>query len=121
MRNPAETKRARVEAILWTLLAYIGAFLIGIIGFRMVQAGLMGEGAAAIAADAEKVMPVMVMTLLNPLLAGILLPGAVSAMMSTASSQLIVVSSSVTEDLWSTFSENRYRKRDCSFSISFLP
>jgi sodium/proline symporter len=27
---PAETKRARVVAISWTLLAYIGAFLIGI-------------------------------------------------------------------------------------------
>jgi hypothetical protein len=32
-------------------------------GFRMVQAGMMGEGAAAIAADSEKVMPIMVMTL----------------------------------------------------------
>jgi len=99
MQNPAETKRARVVAIGWTLIAYSGAFLIGIIGFNMVQAGLMGEGAAAIAADAEKVMPIMVITLVNPLLAGILLSGAVSAMMSTASSQLIVVSSSITEDI----------------------
>ncbi len=105
MRNPDETKRARVVAIGWTLLAYTGAFLIGIIGFRMMQSGLMGDGAAVIAADSEKVMPIMVMTLLNPLLAGILLSGAVSAMMSTASSQLIVVSSSITEDLWSNISK----------------
>ena len=120
MRNPAETKRARVVAIGWTLLAYTGAFLIGIIGFRMVLAGLMGEGAAAIAADSEKVMPIMVMTLLNPLLAGILLSGAVSAMMSTASSQLIVVSSSITEDIWSNLQRKPMSEKRLLFLNKFL-
>jgi len=100
MRNPTENRQARVVAIAWTLLAYGGAFLTGIIGYNLVKAGVLGENAALIAADAEKIMPVMVVTLLNPLLAGILLSGAVSAMMSTASSQLIVVSSSMTEDLY---------------------
>ncbi len=120
MRNPAETKRARVVAIGWTLLAYTGAFLIGIIGFKMVQEGLMGEGAAAIAADSEKVMPIMVMTLLNPLLAGILLSGAVSAMMSTASSQLIVVSSSITEDIWSNLQRKPMPEKRLLFLNKFL-
>jgi len=101
MRNPAENRQARWLAIAWTMLAYGGAFMIGIIGFQMLQAGLLGENAARVAADSEKIMPVMVMTLLNPILAGILLSGAVSAMMSTASSQLMVVSSSMTEDLYS--------------------
>jgi sodium/proline symporter len=100
MRNPAENRQARIIAILWTFLAYGGAFLNGIIGYKLVQAGVLCENAALITADAEKVMPVMVVTLINPLLAGILLSGAVSAMMSTASSQLIVVSSSMTEDLY---------------------
>jgi len=100
MKNPAENRQARVVAIIWTLLAYTGAFLIGIIGFNLVKAGVLGGNAALITADAEKIMPVMVVTLLNPLLAGILLSGAVSAMMSTASSQLIVVSSSMTEDMY---------------------
>jgi sodium/proline symporter len=100
MRNPEENRQARVVAIIWTFFAYSGAFLIGIIGYKLVQAGVLGENAALITADAEKIMPVMVVTLLNPLLAGILLSGAVSAMMSTASSQLIVVSSSMTEDLY---------------------
>jgi len=120
MRNPDETKRARVVAIGWTLLAYVGAFLIGIIGFSMMKAGMMGEGAAAITADAEKVMPVMVMTLVNPLLAGILLSGAVSAMMSTASSQLIVVSSSITEDLWSNISRKAIPEKRMLFLNKFL-
>jgi len=66
----------------------------------LVQAGALGNSAAIVAADAEKIMPIMVMTLLNPILAGILLSGAVSAMMSTASSQLMVVSTSMTEDFY---------------------
>jgi len=120
MQNPAETKRARVVAIGWTLIAYSGAFLIGIIGFNMVQAGLMGEGAAAIAADAEKVMPIMVITLVNPLLAGILLSGAVSAMMSTASSQLIVVSSSITEDIVTNLQRKQMPEGRMLFLNKFL-
>lgn len=100
MRNNRETRQSRWLAVSWTLLAYGGAFMIGIIGYKLVQAGILGDAAASVASDAEKIMPIMVMTLLNPILAGILLSGAVSAMMSTASSQLMVVSSSMTEDLY---------------------
>jgi sodium/proline symporter len=100
MRSRRETRQSRWLAVAWTILAYTGAFFIGIIGYKLVQAGVLGESASIIANDAEKVMPVMVMTLLNPILAGILLSGAVSAMMSTASSQLMVVSSSMTEDFY---------------------
>lgn len=120
MRNPEENKRARVIAILWTFLAYIGAFLTGIIGFKLVQGGVLGANAALIAADAEKVMPVMVMTLMNPLLAGILLSGAVSAMMSTASSQLIVVSSSITEDICTNFRRQPLAEKRLLFLNKFL-
>lgn len=120
MRNPEENKRARIIAILWTFLAYIGAFLTGIIGYQLVQGGVLGSNAALIADDAEKLMPVMVMTLLNHLLAGILLSGAVSAMMSTASSQLIVVSSSITEDIWTNFRRQPLAEKRLLFLNKFL-
>lgn len=100
IRNNKETIQGRWIAVIWTLLAYTGAFMIGIAGYHLVQNGLLGENAARVAGDAEKIMPVLVITLLNPLLAGILLSGAVSAMMSTASSQLMVVSSAITEDFY---------------------
>ena len=74
--------------------------MIGIIGYRLVEMGLIGDAAAELAQDSEKIMPVMVVTLLNPILAGILLSGAVSAMMSTASSQLMVASSAISEDMF---------------------
>ncbi|MGQ1786646.1 MULTISPECIES: sodium/proline symporter [unclassified Saccharicrinis] len=99
LRNDRETKQARVVAVIWTMLAYVGAFAIGLIGYKLVQSGVLGDVALTLALDAEKIMPTLVMLLLNPLLAGVLLSGAVSAMMSTASSQLMVASTAVSEDL----------------------
>lgn len=111
MRNKKETQQSRWLAIIWTLLAYIGAFLIGVVGYKLVQAGLLGEAASSVAQDSEKILPLMVMTLLNPILAGILLSGAVSAMMSTASSQLMVVSSSMTEDFYLHVTKHKIEER----------
>jgi sodium/proline symporter len=107
MRNKKETRQARWLAIVWTLLAYGGAFMIGIIGYELLKAGALGNAAASVAADVEKIMPVMVVTLFTPIMAGILLSGAISAMMSTASSQLMVVSSSVSEDLYLQVSKKK--------------
>jgi sodium/proline symporter len=111
MRSKKETRQSRWVAVSWTLLAYIGAFMIGIIGYQLVQAGALGDAAAIIATDSEKIMPVMVMTLLNPILAGILLSGAVSAMMSTASSQLMVVSSAMTEDFYLQLTKKKINQK----------
>ncbi len=115
MRNKKETRQSKWLAISWTLLAYTGAFLIGIIGYELVQAGALGNAASRVAADSEKIMPIMVMTLLNPILAGILLSGAVSAMMSTASSQLMVVSSSMTEDFYAHVSKRKIEEKRMLF------
>jgi len=120
MRNKKETRQSRWLAIIWTLLAYGGAFMIGFIGYKLVQVGALGENAAIVAKDSEKILPVMVMTLLNPILAGILLSGAVSAMMSTASSQLMVVSSSMTEDLYLHITKKKIEERRLLFLNKIL-
>lgn len=120
MRNIKEVRQSRWVAIAWTLLAYGGAFMIGIIGFELVQAGVLGNAATSVANDAEKIMPIMVMTLLNPILAGILLSGAVSAMMSTASSQLMVVSSSITEDFYSQVAKKKMDNKRLLFLNKML-
>lgn len=120
MRSRKETQQSRWLAITWTLLAYIGAFMIGIIGYKLVQGGVLGDAAGSVANDAEKIMPIMVMTLLNPILAGILLSGAVSAMMSTASSQLMVVSSSMTEDFYLHVTKKKIEERRMLFLNKIL-
>lgn len=107
LKGTKDAASAKWVAIVWTILAYVGAFSIGIIGFVLVKNGVLGESAAVLANDAEQILPVMVMFLLTPILSGILLSGAVSAMMSTASSQLMVCSSAVSEDLFQDLSKKK--------------
>jgi sodium/proline symporter len=111
IRNDSDVKKAKWVAITWTLLAYIGAILIGLFGVVFVQSGYLGSDAGRLAEDAEKILPVMVVTLVNPLLAGILLSGVISAMMSTASTELTVSSASMTEDIISQLKKHEIESR----------
>ncbi len=111
LRNEKDSRIARWVAIGWTLFAYIGAFGIGILGFVLVKQGSFGQQAAQLAKDAEQILPLMVMMLLTPVLSGIILSGAVSAMMSSASSQLMVCSSAVSEDLVHDLSAKKWSEK----------
>ncbi len=91
MRNDADVKRGQWVAILWTLLAYVGAIVIGLSALA-----LYGRGAVQ---DPEHILPFMLQKLVPSWLAGILLVGAIAAIMSTASSLLLIVCSTVTEDI----------------------
>lgn len=84
-------KRNRLLASGWTLLAYGGAFSVGLLA-------LIGAETIKLT-DAETVMPSMAIALLPPWLGGIVIAGAVAAMMSTADSQLLVVTSAFSEDV----------------------
>jgi sodium/proline symporter len=91
MRNDRDVRQGTAIAIGWTLLAYAGAILIG-----LAAAALYGPNAVA---DPEQVLPFMLHQLLPAWLVGLLLVGAIAAMMSTASSQLLLITSSVAEDI----------------------
>ncbi len=66
--------------------------LIGLIGAGLYEQGMFE--------DIEKVMPHLANELLPAWLAGIFVSGAIAAMMSTADSQLLVISSSIIEDFF---------------------
>jgi sodium/proline symporter len=85
-------KISRRIAIAWVIPAFAGAIIIGMTG-----AALYGQGQFD---DIEKVMPHLALDLLPAWLAGIFVSGAIAAMMSTADSQLLVISSSVIEDFF---------------------
>ncbi len=95
IRNPAEIRRGRQIALTWAIFAFFGAFFLGLIG-----AALLGTGTLE---DREFLMPKMATTLVPLWFAGILISGAIAAMMSTADSQLLVATSSVTEDVYVKF------------------
>lgn len=92
IRNPESLKKGTVIAIIWALFAFFGAVFVGIAGLA-----LFGEGYFA---DSEKVMPVMATTLMPAWLAGVMISGAIAAMMSTADSQLLVTTSALSEDIY---------------------
>jgi sodium/proline symporter len=90
--SSARIKVSRRIAITWAVPAFTGAMLIGIVGVAMYGQGYFE--------DIEQIMPYMAKNLLPPWLAGILISGAIAAMMSTADSQLLLISSSVIEDFY---------------------
>jgi sodium/proline symporter len=92
IRSVDDIKIARRVAIVWGFLAYSGALLMG-----LVALGYFGAGHFT---DPERMMPELAMNIFPAWVAGILISGALAAMMSTADSQLLVTTSSVSEDLY---------------------
>jgi len=100
LRNKADVRTAIKVASVWTIFAYIGAILIGLTAFAFYQYRVFNpDQIAALSGNVEKALPVLVVFLVNPVLAGILLSGAISAMISTASSQVMVASSALSQDV----------------------
>ncbi|MCK4304658.1 MAG: sodium/proline symporter [Candidatus Eisenbacteria sp.] len=87
-RSRQVLRRGRVIAIVWGCLALYGAVILGLAA-RLVVPDLV---------DPEQAYPCLATTHLPPVLGGILLAAIISAMMSTADSQLLVVSSAVARD-----------------------
>jgi len=92
INHPGNIKISRRIAYVWAIPAFTGALLIGLIGLVYY-----GQGAFE---DVENVMPQLANDLLPAWLAGIFISGAIAAMMSTADSQLLVITSSVIEDIY---------------------
>ncbi|MFD1039779.1 sodium/proline symporter [Virgibacillus byunsanensis] len=91
LKNEKEANQGSVVAIIWTFLAYGGAFLIGICAIAIYSQGSF--------ADVEIILPTMILDLMPPWIAGILLAGVLAAIITTADSQLMVITSSVSEDI----------------------
>ncbi len=100
IRRARDLRKSTVIAMVWVLCAYWGAAFIGLAGH-----GVLGSELA----DQEQVMPLLAKALLPGWIAGLVIAGAIAAMMSTADSQLLVATSSVIEDLYA-----RFLKRDAN-------
>ncbi|PLX07307.1 MAG: sodium/proline symporter PutP, partial [Marinilabiliales bacterium] len=93
IKNASAVKKSRIIAIIWVLICLSGALIVGVIGYQYFSAPL---------ADEERVFINLVTNLTPSWLSGILLAAILAAVMSTADSQLLVTSSSVTEDIYKT-------------------
>ncbi|WP_193597641.1 sodium/proline symporter PutP [Microbacterium sp. YJN-G] len=97
LRSPQEAKSARRIGISWMIVSLCGAILSGLVGI----AYMASQGIDL--SNPETVVLVMSQTLLHPFIAGLILAAVLAAIMSTISSQLIVCSSALVEDLYKVF------------------
>lgn len=105
MRTPADAKSGRRIGISWMVLTVFGALsgaFMGIAYFaRHPEASLTNPETA------ESVFLDLAQILFHPLVAGLILAAVLAAIMSTLSSQLIVCSSALVEDLYGIFSSKK--------------
>lgn len=94
VRSEKERRTAVIVATVWGVLTSTGAVLLGLLARVLVGSP------QALQADREMVLPLMIINYTPDLLGGILLAGALAAMMSTADSQLIVASSAAAQDVY---------------------
>lgn len=97
IRSLKDIATARYIGMSWMIVTVIGAVLTGIAGYAYTYAhGYPVD-------DPETIFIILSQILFHPLVAGFLLAAILAAIMSTISSQLLVSSSSLTEDFYKTF------------------
>jgi sodium/proline symporter len=105
--------QARVIAIVWAVVIYSGMLLLGLCG-RVLYPGLV---------QSEQILFEVASRLISPVAAGVTIAAVLSAIMSTADSQLLVAASSVSHDLPGArdgASRSLLRSRLTVFAISAL-
>ncbi len=100
--NPEKLKTSRRIASVWVVISMGIAVFIGMAGYSLMKAGIVGPYADASAAETIIVdisAYISRMGYLPSFVAGIFISGILASTMSTADSQLIAASSSVTQDI----------------------
>lgn len=97
LRSAADAKAGRRIGISWMVLVACGAIFSGLIGVGYFHAS--GDQLA----NPETVFLRMSQILFHPFIAGLVLAAVLAAIMSTVSSQLIVCSSALVEDIYKIF------------------
>ncbi len=92
---------ARRIGMIWMVLCLAGAVAVGYIGIAYFHQH--PELAAVVKANPETVFMELTKILFNPWIAGVVLAAILAAVMSTLSCQLLVCSTTLTEDLYKAF------------------
>lgn len=101
LRSPEDAKPARRIGMTWMIISLLGAVaggLIGVAWFKINNLTLENP---------ETIMLKLSQILFHPLVAGFVLAAVLAAIMSTVSSQLIVCSSALVEDLYPVFTKKK--------------
>ncbi|GGG77716.1 sodium/proline symporter PutP [Corynebacterium pelargi] len=109
LRSPSDARQGRYIGMTWMLLSIVGATFVAIIG-----TAYFGQNPDVAVVDRnafETIFLDMGRVLFHPLIAGLILTAVLAAIMSTISSQLLVTSTSLIEDLFKIFRKNEPSQR----------
>lgn len=108
IRSVKDIAVARWIGMSWMIVTVIGAVLVGFVGLAYVEQ----NGLQSSLLDPETIFILLSQALFHPLISGFLLAAILAAIMSTISSQLLVSSSSLTEDLYKTFLRRKASQKE---------
>ena len=91
LRDARQLRTARVVALAWFVVVLGGMFVLGLCGHVLLVGTPVG--------DSEQIFFELTSRLLPTVLAGVLIAAVLSAIMSTADSQLLVAASAISHDL----------------------
>ena len=110
IRSVNEIKAARRIGMSWMIVSLVGAMATGFVGIAYVAQTNQPLN------DAETIFILLSQVLFHPLIAGFLLAAILAAIMSTVSSQLLVTSSSLTEDIYKVFLKKNASQKELVFA-----
>lgn len=113
IRSVKDIPAARNIGMSWMLVTIVGALATGLVGLAWVtQNGIPEDYLVDGAFDGETIFIVLSQILFNPYIGGFLLAAILAAIMSTISSQLLVSSSSLTEDFYKIFLRKKASQKE---------
>jgi sodium/proline symporter len=113
VRSADDIRRSRLIAMIWVGLSLCAAVCIGLLGKVYLDSqGFVYENQAA----AERIYLKFASELFFPWMGGILLSGILAAIMSTVSSQLLVVGSAMVNDIYMDLFKKTSEKKSVLFS-----
>lgn len=105
LRSVSDANTARRIGISWMVLTVLGACSAGLIGIAFFARH--PEASLTDTKNAESVFLDLSQLLLHPFISGLILAAVLAAIMSTLSSQLVVCSSALAEDIYGAFSSKK--------------
>lgn len=106
LRDVKDMPAARTIGMSWMVVCLVGAIGVGIAGRAYAEAnGIAVE-------DPETIFIILAELLFHPLITGLLFAALLAAIMSTVSAQLLVTSSSLTEDFYRLFLRKQASERE---------
>lgn len=106
IRSVRDVPAARRIGMSWMIVSLIGALATGLVGLAYATRHGLEVG------DPETIFIILSNVLFHPLVSGFLLAAILAAIMSTISSQLLVSSSSLTEDFYRMFVRRQAGERE---------